>query len=269
MLHEATLYLGVALAGLISFLSPCVLPLVPPYLGYLGGITIDHVIEEKGLEDRVWRKVVASSIFFVLGFSSVFIALGASASTISQWIQSWRQEFSFIAGLIIMIFGLHFLGIFRVAFLYKEARYHLAFNQKGLFASYVLGLAFGFGWTPCIGPILATVLVLAAQKNTLPEGISLLGVYSLGLGIPFILAAIAIRPFLSFIQKFKVYLGQLEKLMGILLIITGLAFMNISETLSINAFGQWMLEHFPTLGVLEERILSNDFIHDLRNKSTP
>lgn len=267
MISEVNLYPGVALAGFISFLSPCVLPLVPPYLSYLGGITIDHVIEEKGLEGPLWRKVVFSSIFFVLGFSTIFIALGASASTISQWIQSWKGIFSFIAGLVIILFGVHFLGLYRFQTFYEEVRYHPELKHKGLLSSYVLGLAFGFGWTPCIGPILATILVLAANTSTVGAGIRLLAVYSLGLGLPFILAAIATKPFLSFIRKFKFYMNYVEKFMGLLLIMTGIAFLNVFDVFSINAFGQWMLENFPFLSALEQRILPHDLINDIQNKS--
>ncbi|MFM7084765.1 MAG: cytochrome c biogenesis CcdA family protein [Hyphomicrobium sp.] len=267
-MSEISLYPGVALAGFISFLSPCVLPLVPPYLGYLGGITIDKVIEEKGFEGSLWRRVVLSSIFFVLGFSTIFIALGASASTISQWMQSWKEIFSFIAGLIIILFGIHFLGLYRFQSLYEELRYHPELKQKSFLSSYVLGLAFGFGWTPCIGPILATILVLAANTSTLGSGIRLLAVYSLGLGLPFIMAAIAIRPFLTLLRKFKNYLSYVEKLMGLLLIVTGIAFLNISDFFSINSFGLWMLEKFPALGLLEKNIVPSDLINEIRDRST-
>lgn len=248
MFAEAHLYLGVALAGLVSFLSPCVLPLVPPYLGYLGGTTIDHMTAEKGLESAVWRRVVLASVLFVLGFTTVFVALGASASVLGQLIQAWRLELAMVAGVVIILFGLHFLGVLRIPLLYSEARYQTRMEGASLAGAYLIGLAFAFGWTPCIGPVLSTVLALAADQATLGAGVRLLFVYSLGLGIPFVLAAIAIRPFLAFMQRFKRYLETVEKVMGLLLVVTGILFL----TGSINWFGQWLLENVPVLGELEE-----------------
>lgn len=244
------IYLGVALAGLVSFLSPCVLPLVPPYLGYLGGSTINMATAaESGIDDGLWRRVVAGAVVFVLGFTTVFVALGAGASVIGQFIQTYRNELAVIAGAIILLFGLHFLGVLRIPLLYKEARYHAAGQSGGLIGAYAIGLAFAFGWTPCIGPILATVLALAANEASLSKGVQLLFVYSLGLGIPFILAAVAIRPFLSFMQRFRKHLGTVEKAMGALLVVTGVLFLSGS----INWFGQWMIETFPALSQLEEQ----------------
>ena len=248
MFGEAHLYPGVALAGLVSFLSPCVLPLVPPYLGYLGGTTIDHMTAEKGLDADVRRRVILTAIFFVLGFTTIFVALGASASVLGQFVQTWRAELAMVAGAVIILFGLHFLGILKIPLLYSEARYQANTEGASLIGAYVIGLAFAFGWTPCIGPILTTVLAVAANEGSLGAGVRLLTVYSLGLGIPFILAAVAIRPFLAFMQRFRSHLGTVEKVMGVLLIATGILFL----TGSINWFGPWLIENVPMLGKIEE-----------------
>jgi len=265
VLAEVHLYLGVALAGLVSFLSPCVLPLVPPYLGYLGGTTFEELSDEKGLERTVWRRIVLASVFFVLGFTTVFIALGASASLIGQLIQTWRAELSIAAGIVIILFGLHFLGVLRIPFLMVDKRYHHEQEGASLAGAYVLGLAFAFGWTPCIGPILSTVLALAANEASLGAGVRLLAVYSLGLGVPFILAAIAIRPFLSFMQRFRRHLGLMEKIMGVLLVLTGIAFLNVVDWFSIQALGQWLIETFPGLARIEEMMTPEALQQDLRN----
>ncbi len=254
MFADLHLYFGVALAGLVSFLSPCVLPLVPPYLGYLGGTTIDQMTAEGGLERTVWRRVVIASVFFVLGFTTVFVGLGAGASMFGQMIQTYRSELAMVAGVVIILFGLHFLGILRIPLLYSEARYHGEVSGASFAGAYLLGLAFAFGWTPCVGPVLATVLALAAQEASLAAGVKLLLVYSLGLGVPFVLAAVAIRPFMSFMMRFRRHLGTLEKVMGALLVLTGILFL----TGSMNWLGQWMIDTFPLLARVEELFTSKD-----------
>ncbi len=171
MFAEAHLYFGVALAGLASFLSPCVLPLVPPYLSYIGGVSLEELSAESGMERQVWRRVVMAAVFFVLGFTTVFVALGASASFVGQLIQSYRAELGIAAGVIIILFGLHFLGVLRIPLLYREARYHAENRGASSLGAYVMGLAFAFGWTPCIGPILSAVLTLAMDQASLGAGV--------------------------------------------------------------------------------------------------
>jgi cytochrome c-type biogenesis protein len=253
MLTQVYIHLGVALAGLASFLSPCVLPLVPPYLTYLGGTTLDQLADQEQVDMRLWRKVVLASAFFVLGFTTVFVGFGAGASVLGQWIQAHKSELAILAGIVIILFGLHFLGVLRVPLLYREARFH-AGGGASLAGAYVMGLAFAFGWTPCIGPVLATVLTVAANEASLGAGVRLLLVYSLGLGIPFILAAVAIGPFLGFLKRFRRHLGRVEKAMGLLLVAAGILML----TGSLNTFGTWMLENIPALGQIEELFTPKD-----------
>jgi cytochrome c-type biogenesis protein len=248
MLTQIYIHLGVALAGFVSFLSPCVLPLVPPYLGYLGGTTIEQMTKNS-VDDDTWRRVVIASLLFVAGFTTVFVGLGAGASMFGQWIQVHKAQLAVVAGIVIIGFGLHFLRVLPIGMLYREARFHA--NVRGgvsLVGAYVMGLAFAFGWTPCIGPVLATVLTVAANEASLTAGVRLLFVYSLGLGIPFVLAAMAIGPFLAFMQRFRKHLGNVERVMGVLLIVTGVLML----TGSINWFGQWMIENVPILTTIEE-----------------
>jgi cytochrome c-type biogenesis protein len=221
---------------------------VPPYLGYLSGTTVSQVTAEEGIDARVWRRIVLGSVLFVLGFTTVFVGLGAGASAFGQMIQTYRNELSVAAGLVIIGFGLHFLGVLRIPLLYKAARYHPESQGARYVAAYVIGLAFAFGWTPCVGPILATVLALAANEASLGAGVRLLFAYSLGLGVPFVLAAVAIRPFMSFLQRFRKHLGMVEKGTGAVLLLAGLMFL----TGSMNWFGQWIIDTFPALAQIEE-----------------
>ena len=262
MLGDLSIYFGVALAGLVSFLSPCVLPLVPPYLGYLGGMTLEQMTDEKGVDNAAWRRVVLASVCFVLGFTTVFVGLGAGASAFGQLIQTYKNGLSIGAGLVIILFGLHFLGILRIPLLYREARYHADMQGASYLGSYLIGLAFAFGWTPCVGPILATVLAVAANEGTLGAGVRLLTAYSLGLGIPFVLAAVAVRPFMGFMQRFRRHLGIMEKVMGAMLVLTGILFL----TGSMNWLGQWLIENVPILGQVEEMFTSKSLQRDILKK---
>lgn len=246
MFADAHIYFGVALAGLASFLSPCVLPLVPPYLSYIGGTTFEE-LAAGDLDAKIWRRVITAAIFFVAGFTTVFVGLGAGASAFGQLIQTYRGPLSLAAGIVIILFGLHFIGLLRVSMFYKEARISGPSETESSLGAYLMGLAFAFGWTPCIGPILATVLTVAANENSTGAGVRLLFVYSLGLGIPFILAAVAVRPFLGFMHRFKRHFGTLEKVMGVLLVLTGILFLVGGQ----NWFGQWMLDTFPGLAGVE------------------
>lgn len=263
MTSELAIYFGVMAAGVVSFLSPCVLPLVPPYLAYLGGTTIEAMSKDGSLDRQAWRRVVTASLFFVAGLSTVFITLGAGASVLGQALQTWKGVLGQIAGVFIILFGLHFLGVFRISAFYGEWRMHRdATANMSYGGAYLMGLAFAFGWTPCIGPILGTVLSLAANEQSLGAGVRLLAVYSLGLSIPFVLAAVAIRPFLGFMQRFRRHLGTVEKVMGLALVITGVLFL----TGSINWLGQWLLENIPFLAELEEWVAPKNLGTEIMKK---
>lgn len=232
-----------AAAGVLSFLSPCVLPLVPPYLTFIAGTTIEELAEEG--EQRARRDTLFAALLFVAGFSTVFVALGATASVFGQILRAHLEFLSILAGLGIIAMGLHFLGLFRLAFLYREKRFSVE-KPIGIWGAYLMGLAFAFGWTPCIGPILATILALAGTEDTVARGAALLAVYSAGLGIPFIVAALAMAPFLRFMQRFRAHFGKVERVVGVLLVVTGIAFL----TGGVQRASYWLLDAFPGLANL-------------------
>ena len=234
--------LAALLAGMLSFLSPCVLPLVPPYLVYLTGTSIERFADAE-TKPRVRRETLAAALLFVLGFSTVFVALGASASVIGAVLRAFSGELAILAGIAIIVMGLHFLGLTPMAWFMREKRFDVA-KPLGLWGAYVMGLAFALGWTPCIGPILAAILAVAASEATVAKGAGLLGVYSLGLGVPFIVAALAVEPFAAFLARFRAHLGLVEKAMGGLLVLTGIAFL----TGTVGEVSYWLLDRFPALG---------------------
>jgi cytochrome c-type biogenesis protein len=230
-------------AGVLSFLSPCVLPLVPPYLTYMSGASFDQLRADGTTAGVVWRKSVFTSLFFIAGFSIVFVLFGATATALGQ---SFRQALPYLmplAGIVIIAMGLHFLGVFRIRFLDMQVRHNGPGVASGPVGGFLLGLAFAIGWTPCIGPVLAAILAVASSQQTALDGAALLGLYSLGLGVPFLLAGIAIGPFLTFFTSFKKHLGTVEKVMGGLLVVTGLLFL----TGQFTRISYWFLETFPVL----------------------
>lgn len=244
MLSEVTV-LGAFLAGILSFASPCVLPLVPPYLGFLAGVSLDQLTGSNAAKANP-RQVFLAALFFVLGFSSVFVALGASASFIGQFVTQNLEIFGYIAGLAIIVMGLHFLGVFRIGIFYREARVHVQRKPAGLIGAYIIGLAFAFGWTPCVGPILAAILFIAGSKDTVYQGAYLLGSYALGLGVPFLAAALFAGPFMRLMARFKRHMMTVERVMGVMLIVAGVAFL----TGQMAALSSWLLEAFPQLAVV-------------------
>jgi cytochrome c-type biogenesis protein len=234
--------LAAFIAGLLSFLSPCVLPLVPPYLVYLAGASLERLADQEPTP-LVWRDTVVAAALFVAGFSTVFIAFGASASAIGALVLRFSPQLAILAGIAIIVMGLHFLGFVPIGLLMREKRLTMP-KPVGFWGAYAMGLAFAFGWTPCIGPVLAAILAVAASKETVTKGAGLLAVYSAGLGIPFLIAACAVEPVMAAIARFRAQLGVVEKVMGGLLVLTGIAFLTgwISEA------GFWLLEWFPALG---------------------
>jgi cytochrome c-type biogenesis protein len=242
------------LAGVVSFLSPCVLPLVPPYLCFITGASLEELVEEKARPSLERRQTMLAALLFVLGFSTVFVILGASASWIGSLLRIELARtvdvlgftinpITTVAGLVIMVMGLHFLGVFRFLFLSREVRYHHKAHPGGLYGAYLIGLAFAFGWTPCIGPVLGTILSIAASEQDMAKGAGLLAIYSAGLGIPFLLAAAGIGTFMGFMTKFRRHLAKVEKIAGALLVLSGIMFI----TGGIQSISYWLIEQFPWL----------------------
>ncbi|MCC0070496.1 MAG: cytochrome c biogenesis protein CcdA [Rhodobacteraceae bacterium] len=234
------------LAGVLSFLSPCVLPIVPPYLAYMGGITMAEMGGGTGGAGRGRNRALVAAIFFVLGLSTVFLFLGFTASAFGQFFLQNQGWFNTLAGIVVMVFGAHFLGVIRIGFLNREARLDAGDRGGSAFGAYLLGLAFAFGWTPCIGPQLGMILALAAQDGSIGRGTALLAVYAIGLGIPFLLVA-AFFPRLKGAMAFlKRHMDRIERIMGLLLWTIGLLML----TGEFSQFSYWLLETFPGLALL-------------------
>lgn len=205
-------------AGVLSFLSPCVLPLVPGYVSLVSGSSVEAL----QTEERLLKRVMFSSAMFILGFSVVFISLGAVATTVGQLAHQYHTVLTWIAGAVIIIFGLHLIGILKIKALYADKRMHLVKGGSSPWGAFAVGFAFAFGWTPCIGPILGAILTLAAAEDTVSKGMGLLSVYSLGLAVPFLLTSLGIDRFLSFYGRFRRHLHTVEVVSGVLLIAIGL-----------------------------------------------
>ncbi len=238
-------FIGALGAGLLSFLSPCVLPLVPPYLCFLAGISLDDLTRDE--KAPVWRpnwRVVALAFAFVLGFATVFIALGASASVLGKVITAYFDTLAIIAGAMIIVLGLHFLGLFRIGLLFREARFQAVSRPAGFLGAYLVGLAFAFGWTPCVGPVLATILMVAGIEASAARGALLLGAYALGIGIPFLLASLFSGAFMRLMARLRAHMGAIEKVIGGALVLTGVLFL----TGGMPRIAGWLLETFPTFG---------------------
>ncbi len=248
---------GALLAGVLSFISPCILPMVPPYLCFLAGVTLDEFTGESVEAERrvrVRARVVLASAFFVLGFSTIFVMLGVAASAFGQQLrrlQAWTIDLfgldlnvvQVVIGLFIIVMGLHFLGAFRISLFNREARVQVQRRPAGPFSAYLFGMAFAFGWTPCIGPVLSTIMAVAGTRDTVGQGAFLLAVYSAGMGIPFLAAAFFAGPFMRLMRRFRRHMGSVERAMGALLVLTGVLFL----TGQMTVLSQWLLRAFPGL----------------------
>ena len=231
-----------ALAGLLSFLSPCVLPIVPPYLAYMGGVSVSEMEDTRTAR----RRVLLAAWFFVLGLSTVFLLLGFAFSALGRMFLQFQDYFTTLAGIIVMIFGAHFVGVYRIGFLDREARMDTGDRGGSALGAYVLGLAFAFGWTPCLGPILGAILGLAASEASLARGTILLAAYALGLGIPFLLVAAFFPRLKGPMAWMRRHMGRIERVSGLLLWTVGLMMI----TGQFTAFSWWLLERFPALATL-------------------
>ena len=241
-------YGAAALAGLASFLTPCILPIVPFYLCYISGVSFEELTKGGAGHGSPRRgRVVLSATLFALGMVVIFVALGAVATAFGQQVRAWSEELRWLAAAIILVLGLHYLGVFRIGFLMKEARMDLGDNRMGLFAPFLVGMAFAFGWTPCAGPILAVILFKAADAASIAEGGLLLFAYGIGMTAPFILAALFIGPFLAWAKGIRRHLPTIEKAIGVMLVL----FAVLIATNSTGVIADWMLQIAPDWGLLQ------------------
>ena len=237
---------GAALAGLLSFLSPCILPMVPFYLCYMAGLSMAELRDDQGLAPGAQRRLVISSIAFALGVTTIFVLLGMGATALGQAFIQWQDTLRWVAAGVLVVFGLHFLGIMRIGLLYREARLETGAAPKSILGSYVMGLAFGFGWTPCVGPALAAILMIASGMGDITRGALLLFTYGMAMTLPFVIAALFAKPFLAWVSRHRAKLGHVEKVMGGLLIV----FAVLIATNSLNYIAQWMIEVAPWMATI-------------------
>ena len=234
-------FAGAALAGLLSFFTPCILPMVPFYLCYMAGISMSELQGDGDIAPGAQRRLVISAIFFALGVTTIFVLLGMGATALGQAFAQWKQPLTYVAAAVLAVFGLHFLGVIRIGLLYREARIESKAEPTTVFGAYVMGLAFGFGWTPCVGPALASILMVASGMGAISRGALLLMVYGLAMTAPFIIAALFARPFLRWMHRNRKYLPYVEKVMGAMLLIFAL----LIATNTVNRIADLMIRTFP------------------------
>ena len=248
---------GAFIAGVLSFISPCVLPLIPGYLSFISGVSLEEMrgiqpvaagagggtmTVVTGVSSAAKRQVIVTSLFFILGFSLVFVSLGASATYLGQFLMERLTIFGKIAGVLLIIFGLHTIGVFKIPFLLNEARVQANTKPASMIGAVIVGISFAFGWTPCIGPILSAILLVAAQQESVNQGIVLLSIYSLGLAIPFLLTAIAINQFFAAFKKIRRHYHTIEIVSGLLMIVIGVLIFTNRFTI----IAQWLTPYLPT-----------------------
>ncbi|QFG35253.1 cytochrome c biogenesis protein CcdA [Paracoccus pantotrophus] len=239
-------YGGAALAGLLSFLSPCILPMVPFYLSYMAGASVRELRDGGTVAAGARQRMVLRALAFALGVTTIFLMLGLGATALGQAFAQWKGTLSWVAAGVLVLFGLHFLGVLRIGLLYREARVQTEAKPSTLIGAYVMGLAFGFGWTPCVGPALAAILMVASGMGELWRGGLLLVVYGLAMTLPFVLAAFFAAPFLSWVARHRAVMGHVEKAMGVMLIVFGI----LIATNSVNAIADWMIRNFDWTATL-------------------
>ncbi len=231
---------GAALAGLLSFLSPCILPMVPFYLSYMAGLSVKELRDGDTIAPGARGRLVLQAVAFAMGVTTIFVLLGLGATALGRNFAQWKEPLSYVAAAVLIIFGLHFLGVFRIGFLYREARVDSTANPRTLAGAYVMGLAFGFGWTPCVGPALAAILMVASGMGDLWRGGALLLVYGLAMTLPFVLAAFFAGPFLAWVARHRALMGYVEKAMGVMLIVFGI----LIATNTVNLIADWLIQNF-------------------------
>ena len=234
-------FLGALLAGFGAFFTPCILPMVPFYLSYMAGISMAELRGDGAIAPGAQRRLLVSSVMFALGVTTIFMLLGMGATALGQAFADWRRPLSYVAAAVILLFGLHFLGVIKIGFLYREKRMDSKADPSTVLGAYVMGLAFGFGWTACVGPVLASILMIASGMGDIVMGALLLAVFGLGMTAPFVMAAAFARPFLTWMQRNRRYLNHAEKVMGVLLIV----FAILIATDTVNTISTWMIETFP------------------------
>ncbi|WP_343079464.1 cytochrome c biogenesis CcdA family protein [Ostreiculturibacter nitratireducens] len=240
-------YGGAALAGFLAFFSPCVLPMVPFYFSYMGGMSVAELRGNGQIATGAQRRLFVSALFFALGVTTIFGLFGLGATAAGQAFRMWKEELSYIAAAVIFVFGLHFVGILRIPFLMREARMESKSDPKTIIGAYVMGLAFGFGWTACVGPVLTSILLLASMKETLMQGTGLVLVFGLAMTSPFVIAAIFAQPFLAWVNRNRRYMFYVERVMGVMLIV----FAILIATNSVSILSQWLVENFDWSGTLK------------------
>lgn len=231
---------GAALAGFLAFFSPCILPMVPFYFSYMGGLSVGELRDAGEIAPGARRRLVVSALFFALGVTTIFGLMGLGATAAGQAFREWKEVLTWVAAAVIAVFGLHFLGVLRIPLLLREARMESKSDPKTVLGAYIMGLAFGFGWTACVGPVLASILFIASMKDTLWQGTALVLVFGLAMTSPFVVAAGFAQPFLRWVARNRGLMGYVEKVMGALLIV----FAILIATNTVNLLADWLIRNF-------------------------